>query len=66
MVSYMRRHAIAGPWAAGERVLANLERKAAQADRMFTALTEHMREAQAVRRAETYDRKAEVPSWVTS
>jgi len=50
----------------GERSLANLERKAAQADRMFTALTEHMRDAQAVRRTETYDREAEAPSWVTS
>ena len=50
----------------GERVLANLERKAAQADRMFSALTAHMRDAQAIRRTETYDRKAEVPSWVTS
>ena len=50
----------------GERVLANLERKAAQADRMFSALTEHMRDAQSVRRTETYDRKAEVPSWATS
>lgn len=50
----------------GERVLANLERKAAQADRMFSALTEHMRDAQAVQRTETYSRKAEVPSWVTS
>ena len=48
----------------GERVLANLERKATQADRMFTALTAHMRDAQAIRRTETYDRKAEVPSWI--
>ena len=50
----------------GERVLANLERKAAQADRMFTALTAHMRDAQGIQRTQTYDRKAEVPSWVTS
>ena len=33
---------------------------------MFSALTEHMRDAQSVRRTETYDRKAEVPSWATS
>lgn len=50
----------------GERVLANLERKAAQADRMFSALTLHMRDAQAIQRTETYNREAEVPSWVTS
>ena len=50
----------------GERVLANLERKAVQADRMFSALTAHMRDAQGVQRTQTYDRKAEVPSWVTS
>lgn len=50
----------------GKRVLANLERKAAQADRMFSALTSHMRDAQAIQRTETYNREAEVPSWVTS
>lgn len=50
----------------GERVLANLERKAAQADRMFCALTEHMREAQAVERAQSYDQEAEVPRWAMS
>ncbi len=50
----------------GERVLANLERKAVQADRMFSALTAHMRDAQGIQRTQTYDRNAEVPSWVTS
>lgn len=50
----------------GEKVLANLERKAAQADAMFSALTAHMRDAQTVQRTTTYDKQAEVPSWVTS
>ena len=50
----------------GERVFANLERKAAQAERMFSNLTAHMRDAQTVQRAATYDRQVEVPAWVTS
>lgn len=50
----------------GERVLANLERKAAQASQMFASLTAHMRDAQSVRRSETHDKKAQVPSWLTS
>jgi hypothetical protein len=49
----------------GERMLANLERKAVQADAMFSSLTAHMRDAQAIRRAETYNKEAEVPSWVS-
>jgi hypothetical protein len=48
----------------GERVLANLERKAGQADRMFTALTAHMRDALEIRRSETYDQEVQVPQWV--
>jgi hypothetical protein len=50
----------------GKRVLANLERKAVQADRMFASLTAHMRDALAVQRTETYDKEAGVPSWVMS
>jgi hypothetical protein len=50
----------------GERVLSNLERKAAQADRMFGSLTAHMRDAQAIVRTATYDQEAEVPSWALS
>jgi hypothetical protein len=49
-----------------EKVLANLERKAAQADVMFSSLTAHMRDAQAIQRTVTYDAQAEVPPWVTS
>jgi hypothetical protein len=50
--------------AGGARVLANLERKAAQADRMFAALTAHMRDALAVRAPDSYDEKATVPPWL--
>jgi hypothetical protein len=46
-------------------VFRNLERKAAQADRMFDALTGHMRDALTVRRTETYDQPAEVPAWAS-
>jgi len=48
-----------------ERVFANLERKAEQASRMFSSLTSHMRDAQVIQRAVTYDKKAEVPSWMS-
>jgi hypothetical protein len=47
----------------GSRALESLERKAAQADRMFGALAACMRDALAVRRTETYDLDVEVPSW---
>jgi superfamily II DNA or RNA helicase len=43
--------------------LANLERKAKQADRMFTALVEHMNEAIRVQRSQ-YMTPVEVPSWL--
>jgi hypothetical protein len=48
----------------GSRALASLERKAAQADRMFTSLVEHMQDALQVRRDQTYDLPAEVPTWM--
>lgn len=50
----------------GADVLKNLERKAAQADRMFDALVAHMRDALSVRRADSYDRNVEVPAWAMS
>lgn len=50
----------------GARALANLQRKAAQADLMFDALVEHMRDATAIRRATTYDTTVEVPAWAAS
>jgi hypothetical protein len=49
--------------AGGANVFRGLERKAIQADAMFTALTTHMRDSEAIRRTESYDKKAEVPSW---
>lgn len=49
----------------GERgVLANLRRKAAQADRMFTRLVEHMNDALGVERARDFALSEEVPSWL--
>jgi hypothetical protein len=49
----------------GARVLKNLERKAAQADRMFDALVAYMRQGMAIRTGTTYDRPAEVPTWLS-
>ena len=49
----------------GRNVLANLQRKADQADAMFTALVEHMNHARDIDRA-TYDLPVEVPSWLAS
>jgi hypothetical protein len=47
----------------GANVLANQQRKADQADRMFTALVAHMNDALAVTGA-TYDTPVEVPAWL--
>ena len=49
----------------GRNVLANLERKAAQADAMFSALVAHMNDALAITSA-TYENPVEVPSWLAS
>ena len=49
----------------GRQVLANLQRKAAQADAMFTALVAHMNQAQAVTRR-AFDQDVEVPAWLAS
>jgi hypothetical protein len=50
----------------GRATLANLQRKATQADRMFDALTAHMQTALAVQRTDNYAKTVEVPSWATS
>jgi len=50
----------------GANALAGLQRKAAQAGAMFTALTAHMTTALGVRRTVTYDNDVEVPSWARS
>jgi hypothetical protein len=49
----------------GANVLANLQRKAEQADDMFTALVQHMNDARDIDRA-NYDTRIEVPSWLAS
>jgi len=48
----------------GERVLANLERKAAQADRMFSSLTAHMNNSLSIQKSATFDKKAGTPPWL--
>jgi hypothetical protein len=47
----------------GSRALANLERKARQADAMFDALVQHMRGAASIRRVTDYPTPVEVPAW---
>lgn len=47
----------------GQNVLANLQRKAGQADRMFSELVEHMNTARAIDK-HAYDKTLEVPSWL--
>lgn len=49
----------------GSNVLANLQRKATQADEMFSALVAHMNDARAVD-PHTYHGQIEVPSWLAS
>lgn len=48
----------------GSNALRNLQRKAAQADRMFEALVTHMRDALTIRRTEDYDKAVEAPPWL--
>lgn len=48
----------------GLEVMKNLERKAEQADRMFDALTAHMRDALKIQRSADYTNTVEVPSWL--
>lgn len=49
----------------GAEVLANLERKAAQADRMFEHLVAHMRDGMAINPVTTYPTETQVPSWLS-
>ena len=46
------------------RVIANMRRKAQQADTMFQKLVEHMRFATQIKRENTTTKKAEVPRWL--
>lgn len=50
----------------GEATLANLQRKAAQADEMFASLIQHMNDAIHVARTHTYDAPMEVPAWLSA
>jgi hypothetical protein len=49
----------------GSRVLANLQRKSGQADRMFTKLVAHMNHARTID-AHRYNTPLEVPTWLAS
>ncbi|MEJ2886115.1 hypothetical protein [Actinomycetospora aeridis] len=49
----------------GRASLDSLERKAGQADRMFDALTAHMRDALTIRRSEEHPNAVEVPPWAS-
>jgi hypothetical protein len=49
----------------GRNVLANLERKAEQADAMFSALVTHMNDALTIQ-GHTYEKEIEVPAWLAS
>jgi hypothetical protein len=50
----------------GEDVFRNLDRKAKAADRMFDALTAHMRNALHIDRSTVYDKPITVPPWLTT
>ncbi|MDQ3044951.1 MAG: DEAD/DEAH box helicase, partial [Chloroflexota bacterium] len=47
-------------------VMENLRRKEEQANRMFSALVDHMRDALTVRRTESFAQSVEVPAWMAS
>ncbi len=47
-------------------VLKNLQRKSAQADRMFSNLVAEMNASMAIDRAANYSKKIEVPSWLAT
>jgi hypothetical protein len=49
----------------GADVLANLERKSVQADRMFEALVTHMRAGMAVPPGTSFNQPTEVPTWLS-
>jgi hypothetical protein len=48
----------------GANVMANLQRKAAQAEAMFDSLINHMRDAATIRPGVTYDQEVVLPSWL--
>jgi len=48
----------------GINALANLERKAEQSDRMFSALVLHMNDSLSIRRGDIFTEEEEVPAWL--
>lgn len=48
----------------GEKALANLQRKAEQADAMFAALVAHMNDAVGIERSNPFNDEVEVPAWL--
>jgi hypothetical protein len=48
----------------GRGALANMQRKAAQADALFTSLVAQMNSAQAVSRLRVFDKSLEIPNWI--
>jgi helicase-like protein len=49
----------------GKNTLANLQRKSAQADQMFTALVRHMTNALNIERGRSFNTQIEVPEWLS-
>jgi hypothetical protein len=49
----------------GRSALKNLERKSAQADRMFDQLVTHMRDGLKIQRTDNYTAEVEVPAWLS-
>jgi hypothetical protein len=49
----------------GRNALANLQRKAGQADRMHEHLVEHMKDALAIKRSDEYDQEVKAPAWLS-
>lgn len=46
------------------RVLANLQRKSEQADKMFSEMTAHINDELVIARGHVYDKQEEIPSWL--
>lgn len=46
------------------RVVANLQRKADQADKLFAELTSHIQEELQIKRQRTFTKEEEIPSWL--
>ena len=48
----------------GINALKNLERKAEQSDRMFSALVSYMNDSLSIRRGDIFTEEEEVPAWL--